>query len=278
MNNIELVTGRLKSIGKPTLNLIHTKLNNSFLVLDSEIWRMYDFKEGTISYDIAPDLNVIFEASRAFAEFSDSLTSLQGSLKITIPEFHSLKFRMNQLRMAIQRSDAENLPNELISQIFLLAEKLLILEESSVRGHIPTYTVHNDTKINNILFHRQSGEAYVIDLDTVMPGIIHFDIGDLIRTTCTTLGEDEEDLNRVFPDKRKIEMVYEGYLCGLQKKPNQTEMELLQISGPYMALIMGVRFLTDHLSGNKYYKTEKTDHNLIRARNQIHLSQQLMPV
>jgi Ser/Thr protein kinase RdoA (MazF antagonist) len=215
---------------------------------------------------------MVTEAGRAFASFVQGLSSLEpGDLGWTIKDFHSLKKRIETLKLAQSRPQIELTPTiqRLIDQAIELSEEVSILEGAASNGSLPTRIVHNDAKLNNLLFDDADKVRCVVDLDTVMPGIIHFDVGDALRTI--TPSHDEESahhpmtLNLEYYSSFKAAYIEGNWLT-------ETEMELFDIAGPYMATIMGVRFLTDYLQGNVYFKTSHSEQNLTRAKNQLHLA------
>lgn len=275
MQNIERVTSYLTLSGEyETLEIVYTKESGLFYQENGSFWRMYHFKEGYKSYDIAPSNEFIFEAAKAFGEFSDRLSSFHKPLNYTISGFHSLKYRMKQLNEVSKDSPRYSESKELIRKVSFLQKELLRLEEAWESGEIPTRITHNDTKINNVLFDDSGNAKCIVDLDTVMPGIIHFDIGDGIRTTCTSVSEDEENIEMVQPDRSRYLSFINGYLDGF-KSIKPSEKDFLNLSGPYMALIMGVRFLNDYLSGDEYFQVKYPEQNFYRARVQILLAEKL---
>ena len=142
-------------------------------------------------------------------------------------------------------------------------------------GKIPIRITHNDTKINNVLFSENNNVLCVIDLDTVMPGLIHFDFGDAIRTGASTAAEDENDISKMTIDLQRFEAFAKGYIEETKAVLNDLEIELLPHSAKFMSFIMGLRFLTDFLDGDVYYKIKFADHNLTRARAQFKLVKEI---
>jgi Ser/Thr protein kinase RdoA (MazF antagonist) len=153
---------------------------------------------------------------------------------------------------------------------------LTTIQRSWDAGQLPTRTTHNDTKFNNVLFGSDGIGRAVVDLDTVMQGVVHFDFGDGVRTGAATAPEDEADLHLVGVDPAKYQAFQEGYLEITQDYLTPLELELLPLAGPLLAYLMAVRFLTDFLNGDVYYKTAYPDHNLVRGRNQLKLVEELL--
>jgi len=150
-----------------------------------------------------------------------------------------------------------------------MVRKFIQSDVFDVIPHMPIRVTHNDTKLNKVLVDLHGKAQCVIDLDTVMPGLVHYDIGDAIRTACATASEDEEDLQLVGLDLDRIHAFSVGYLEATKDRLSDEELATLHWSIPFMSLIMGVRFLTDFLQGDKYYKTYYPDHNLHRAKAQL---------
>ncbi len=277
MYNIVLVTNKLsvefRDSHYETLTLKKTVTGDSYVLVDGEAWRMYDFKGYLTGYNAPVNNKMVREAGKAFAKFTEVLKDINpDKLSVTIPRFHSLKHRYDQFIQAkrISKLPADHLFS-LFDQIDNFFQKLVILEEALHSGSIPIRITHNDSKFNNLLFDSVGNARCVVDLDTVMPGIIHFDIGDCLRTLVPTIPEDSPDL-----DSLQLNFSYEkdflsGYLEVASPWITDSERELVSLSGPYMALIMGIRFLTDYLNGNVYFSCEYPEQNLVRARNQLAL-------
>lgn len=277
MHNIDLVTNKLsiEFRGGPfeTLILKKTAAGDLYALVDGEAWRMYDFKGHLTGYNAPVNNKMVREAGKTFAKFTEALKDVNPeNLSVTIPMFHSLKHRYDQFIQAKRESKitADNLVS-LFDQVDLFFQKLVVLEEAMNSGSIPIRITHNDSKFNNLLFDSDHIARCVVDLDTVMPGIIHFDIGDCLRTLVPNIPEDSPDL-----DSLQLNFSYEndflsGYLEVASPWITDTERELVPLAGPYMALIMGIRFLTDYLNGNVYFSCEYPTQNLVRARNQITL-------
>jgi hypothetical protein len=277
MSNIHLVTNQLsvQFEGSPyeTLSLKKTLHGDSYVMVDNAAWRIYDFKKHLKGYAGPLDSAMVYESGKAFARFSEALIGLHpDELSVTIPKFHSLRHRYEHLQQAkLNPKVSISGLDSLFDQVDLHFHRLIVLEEAKDSGNIPIRITHNDAKFNNLLFDLNHRARCVVDLDTVMPGIIHFDIGDCLRTLVPNIPEDSPDL-----DSLQLNFSYEndflsGYLEVASPWITDTERELLSLSGPYMALIMGIRFLTDYLNGNVYFSCEYPTQNLFRARNQITL-------
>jgi Ser/Thr protein kinase RdoA (MazF antagonist) len=215
-----------------------------------------------------------FEGGKAIGEFQSMLTDLPGGkLRDTIPDFHNAKMRLENLHHAL----SSNLVNR-VEQAIKELEKLSCREQEMLqvyfleqKGMIPVRITHNDTKFNNILFDENQKAVAIIDLDTVMNGSILYDFGDAVRTLCNTAAEDEADLSKVNFDLELFESFTSGYLSESLSFIQNIELEYLAFSCKLLTYIMAVRFLTDFLAGDVYFKTKHPLHNYHRAVNQLKL-------
>ena len=242
--------------------------------IDSEgaCWRTFEFIEGALGHDIVESLDQAFEVARAFGEFQGQLIDLPGRLHETIPDFHHTRSRFVDLQRAIT-ADSHDRVREITDEIeFALArEKMVdVVLDLMAAGEIPERVTHNDTKLNNVLIDTTTGEGLcVIDLDTVMPGSILYDVGDMIRTTTSTAKEDETDLSKVEMDIKHFEAIIMGYLKSASGFIVPFERQLLAFSGRLISYETGIRFLTDFLQGDVYFKTQRERQNLDRCRSQF---------
>ena len=284
IQNIEKVTAYLREIivkegGDPqreTPTLMETKDGKHHVIAeDGELWRMYRFVEGTKSGDL-PDTPELFALSgRAFGKFQQQLGGFDASvLNETIVDFHNTPARYAQLQDAIARNEAGRL-NEVAQEIAFCEkyeQEVHTLLDAMEKGEIPLRVTHNDTKLNNVLLDAVSGEGVcVIDLDTVMPGLAAYDFGDSIRSGASTAAEDEQDLSKVDISLEMFRAFAEGFLAEAGEALNAREKELLPMGAKLMTLECGMRFLADHLNGDKYFKVHRPNHNLDRARTQFTL-------
>ncbi len=270
MKNIQLVTDFLgkNASGHYNLALILTKKGVPYFAYEGAYWRMFNFLEGLISYDTLTDVNLVYEGGSVLGEFLKRLSGLDPSQLVeTIPDFHSLPFRFRQFKDALQIADDSRKAQ--VEKEIELVYKYGSLTDFGFINHLPSRVTHNDTKLNNVLFDQQGKAQCVIDLDTVMPGIVHYDFGDAIRTACSTAAEDEADLQFVGIDKERIQAFSAGYLESTRDGLSREELDTLHYSIPLMSLIMGIRFLTDFLQGDIYYKTHHPDQNRHRAQAQL---------
>lgn len=282
MANVERVTSHLAQglsrAGHPDatrrcLNLIPTKTGASSLRDEfGKLWRVFLFIERTYSVDIIKSPEQAREAAAAFGHFQTLVADLPAEeLKETIPRFHHTRNRFNTFQDALAR-DPENRAAQAKDEIDFLTsheatvDVLLDLQET---GAIPLRTTHNDTKVNNVLFDETTHEGIcVIDLDTVMPGLAHYDFGDIVRASTATAMEDERDLSKMEMDFDLFKAVTTGYLSRATFL-TPTEIEYLPFAGKLISLECGMRFLTDFLLGDTYFKTSRLHQNLDRARSQF---------
>ena len=222
----------------------------------------------------------LYHAGKGFGHFQQMLSDFPVDvLHETIPDFHHTPKRVEALKAAIAENKAGRAAN-IGAEIDFALEHARIADVVVSRietGEVPVRVTHNDTKIDNILFDRETGEAVcVIDLDTVMPGSMLYDFGDALRMGASTGAEDEVDLTKVHFDKEAFRAFAKGYLEELGEDLTKTEIELLPISAALLTYECGIRFLTDYLNGDTYFKIHRENHNLDRARNQFKLVQEIL--
>ena len=242
-------------------------------------WRCYIFIEGARTHDVVTSPRQASAAARAFGEFQKLLVDLPGGrLHETIPFFHHTRRRFDALQRALS-ADAHNRAATAREAIaFALAQEPLVdvLLNLQARGEIPERVTHNDTKLNNVMLDDVTQEGVcVIDLDTVMPGIALNDFGDMVRSATNAAAEDERDLTKVEARLPIFEGLVEGYLGAGRSFLNEAEVAHLVTAGSVITFEIGIRFLTDFLEGDVYFKTKRPGHNLDRAQNQFALVRSL---
>jgi len=243
-------------------------------------WRVYVFIEKAHTFDVIETPKQAYEAAKAFGEFQKELVDLPGGpLKETIPDFHNTPKRYEALLEAID-NDPHNRAIKAKEQIdFAIrhqtsASRLLDLNDQDL---IPERVTHNDTKLNNVMLDDKTGEGIcVIDLDTVMPGLALYDFGDMVRSSTRSSEEDEPDLSKVEMQMPVYEQLLKGYMASAGDFLNRTEKENLVFSGKLISLEIGVRFLTDYLDGDNYFKTHREGHNLDRAKVQFKMVESII--
>ncbi len=246
----------------------------SYHLLDENgaAWRKVEFLPGSKSFDITTDTRVSEAAAAAYGRFQLFLNTLDVSqFRETIPAFHHPLKRLQQFEKAlekaepylIEKAEAEIQAVEQFKPIVSEIESLLN------SGKLPRRLSHYDTKLNNVIFHR--GKPFVIDLDTVMPGTVLFDFGDMVRTFTSPAAEDEPDIERTVFRTSHFEALSKGYFGQLKNELSEIEKQNLLPGVKAIIFEQALRFLTDFLNGNIYYKTDYPDHNLVRCRTQLKL-------
>jgi hypothetical protein len=260
-----------------TLQLVPTRLGRSFLVSPSGHWRTYEYVENTESHDQCAGPEQAYAAALAFGDFQAQLIDLDiDQLRETIPNFFSSPFRLRQFDDALDsdpRSRAAIAGDE-IRFIHARRSMVQVIDRHLELGAFPARIVHGDTKLNNVLFDRDSGEAVcVVDLDTCMPAYSLYDFGDLVRFTAATSREDETDLAKAGTDLELYRALVNGYLDGASGILTPLEIELMPFAARLVTFTIGMRFLTDYLAGDVYFKTDpdRPDQNLDRARVQFRM-------
>nr|WP_300830404.1 aminoglycoside phosphotransferase family protein [uncultured Acetatifactor sp.] len=284
MENIENVTGflreKLREAGEDfergTLQVVPAKDGGSYYKVDDDnVFRVYRFVEGTKSIENSKTPKDLYEAGVGFGHFQKLLADFPvEKLHETIQDFHHTPKRIEALREAI-RQDRAGRAGSVQREIDFALENASWADcvvKGMEAGRIPVRVTHNDTKINNILFDRDTGKAVcVIDLDTVMPGSMLYDFGDALRIGGSSAAEDETDLDKVWFEEGAFEAFAKGYLSEMRETLTEAEMALLPLSVKLMTYECGIRFLTDYLNGDTYFKIHREHHNLDRARNQFKL-------
>lgn len=242
---------------------------------EGDYWRCYIFVEDATGYDIIENETQAFEAASAFGEFQNLLTDLPGErLHETIANFHDTPARYQHFQDAIA-ADA-------VGRVAAVSEEIDFFEKrEAIAGHllklhrqglIPERITHNDTKLNNVLLDNLTDKGIcVIDLDTCMPGLALYDFGDLVRSSTSPAAEDETDLSKVHMQMNMFEALLRGYLSSAGNFLNEHELANLAFAGKLITYEVGLRFLTDYLEGDPYFKTKYPQHNLDRCRTQMAL-------
>jgi Ser/Thr protein kinase RdoA (MazF antagonist) len=282
--NIIKVTNYLKSLIDETnniqvLNSIPAK-SGKFIYKDEEgnYWRIFDFIENSKTYDRVENPEIAFKGGKAYGWFVKSLKDFPAEeLVDTIPGFHHAYSRIYQFNQAVIDDKAGRASKvfELINELQNRSDSMKIIQQLGDKGLIPKRVTHNDTKINNVLFNTDNDGFIVIDLDTVMPGFVHFDFGDAIRTFTNTGNEDEADLSKISMDIKLFEGFARGFLSEAGEVLTAKEIELLAFSAKYIVYEQTIRFFGDYLNGDTYYKTKYPEHNLVRTKAQFKLLQSI---
>ena len=288
MRNVECVTSHInwkvlrkkRDLGGQTLSLYPHKTGRFYHHGEGGgIWRCYNYFEGCRTYDVVKNSRQAYEAGHAFGAFQDLVSDLPAAEIVeTIPDFHHTPKRYAALMAAVEEDSCGRVAavQEDLEFIRSNESEVGLLLKLQKEGVLPLRITHNDTKINNILFDQESDEAVcVIDLDTVMPGLSLYDFGDLVRTATNPAAEDEEDLEKVQMNIGIFEALVEGYLAAAGSVLNKAEIAHMAFSGRLISLELGMRFLTDHLNGDQYFRVQREGQNLDRARTQLCLASQI---
>ncbi len=284
MKNIEVVTSYLRKkiveLGgdekRETLTLVPTIDGKYFIKTDEgEYWRAYLFIENACTYEVVDSLDHVYHAGKAFGNFQKLMSGFPADqLKLTIPDFHNTSKRYNTFLEVVDR-DIENRVGSCQFEIDFVnyrAAQTSVLVDMLENDQLPERVTHNDTKFNNVMIDNETGEGIcVIDLDTVMPGLSLYDFGDSIRSMANPVAEDEQDITKVNFDLNVFDFYARGYLETTRNFLIPLEIEQLPFSAIQMTFECGMRFLTDHLQGDTYYKTHRFNHNLDRCRTQFKL-------
>ena len=284
MSNIMNVTGFLRNkinldgrnSERETLTFLYTKSNSPYY-LDSEgnYWRAYHYIANCYTCDSVDKPIMALRSGKAFGHFQKLLADYPiDNLFETIPDFHNTPKRYEALQAAISNNISGRLENVKAEIDFALSREkdASKLTDMLKNGELPLRVTHNDTKINNVLFDQITNEAFcIIDLDTVMPGLSLYDFGDSIRSGAVRSDENEKNLSLYGLDMELYSNYAQGYILEAGKSLTQNEIDNLAFSAKLMSLECGVRFLTDYLNGDTYFKTEYAEHNLVRCRTQFKL-------
>ena len=279
MENIQRVTSHLAAqvVGEPDAGRLVLALilawDGRAWYTDAEgsYWRAYRFIEKARTYDAVESTEQAFQAARAFGRFQKLLVGVPAPrLHDTIPDFHHTPKRF----MALERAIAADVAGRAILAVpeieFALARKSIA--SILLDANLPERVTHNDTKFNNVMLDDATGEGIcVIDLDTVMPGLVLYDFGDMVRTTTSPTKEDEQDLSQVTMQFPMFEALVRGYLNSAGDFLTPAERRYLVFAGKLITFEQGIRFLTDYLEGDTYYKVARDGHNLDRCRTQFKL-------
>jgi hypothetical protein len=283
MDNVQRVTahlaGKLAGESDPSrrvLSLVPTR-DGKYFYQDAEggYWRVYLFIEKARTYDAVRSPEQAFQAARAFGSFQKLLTDLPAPrLHDTIPDFHHTPKRFAALEKSVEADTANRAKLAGPEIQFVLRRKAmagLLLD-----AQLPERVTHNDTKFNNVMLDDKSGEGVcVIDLDTVMPGLVLNDFGDMVRTATSPAAEDERDLSKIEMQFPMFEMLLRGYLSTAGEFLTKAEKQYLAFAGKVITFEIGLRFITDFLAGDTYFKVHRENHNLDRCRTQFKLVESL---
>jgi len=284
MENIAKVTGHLQAKliengdnpRRETLCIVPTLEGKKIYQNgEGEFWRAYEYIEGTRSYQVVENPYHFYSAGRTIGKFQKLLSDYPAhNLYETIPDFHNTPRRYEVFLESLNRDVLERAQGACQEIDFLKsrADYISMLVNMLEKGDLPLRVIHNDTKFNNVLIDEETGEGVcLVDLDTVMPGSTLYDFGDAIRYGANRAGEDQTDLSKVMMDLDLYEKFCQGYLELARDSLSEKELDYLPYSAWLITLECGMRFLTDYLEGDNYFKTFRDGHNLDRARTQFKL-------
>jgi phosphotransferase family enzyme len=279
MENIRRVTRHIvnklageREISRRVLTLVSAR-NGSVWHRDEEgnYWRVYLFIERATTYDAIESPRQAFEVAHAFGRFQSLLADLPAPrLHDTIPDFHNTPKRFEAFEMALAGDVANRA--RLAAPEIRFALKRKSISAVLLGARLPERVTHNDTKLNNVMLDDATGNGVcVIDLDTLMPGLAPYDFGDLVRTSTSPAKEDEQDLSKVQMQFPMFQALVRGYLASAGKFLTPAERQYLAFAGKLITFEIGLRFLTDFLAGDTYFKVHRQSHNLDRCRTQFKL-------
>lgn len=281
MENIDKVTEHIRSKkpGQVALHFHHTADRKTYVLDGKNFWRMTNFIPSK-TYGTVVDPEIIHNAGKAFGEFQMQLSDFDiKELYETIPDFHNTRVRYQQLMNAVEKDPVGRVAKvkDELDYLISVQNEACKLTDMSLRGELPLRVTHNDTKINNVLFSPIDKRAMVVvDLDTVMPGLVGHDFGDAIRFAANREPEDSTNLERVVLDLDIFEAFTEGFLEMTAGTLTQNEVDTLALSPFVLAVELATRFLADYILGDPYFNIKNPEHNLERTRCQIALAKDMM--
>lgn len=256
--------------------------NGKYFVVDEngDYWRMYKYIDKSTTFDATADLKILEETGKAFGEFQHLLDGFNAEdLNIIIPHFHNTVNRYKIFKETVRENKTQRVFSVVaeIKNYLDLQEYATKMYQMQKEGALPLRVTHNDTKCNNVLFDKKTGNYLcAIDLDTIMPGLVGFDFGDAVRFAASTAAEDERDLEKVTLSLKKFEAITKGFLETAGGSLTKNEIATLPLGAITMTTECGLRFLTDYIDGDNYFKISYPTHNLDRARCQLKLAQEMI--
>lgn len=279
LNNIRKITSHFKNSGSKDSGTLYLSMvpaiNNEYWYQDKmkNYWRCFDFIEESYTINKIEKASQAYEAARMFGNFLLSLSDINPrDIEVTIPDFHNIVKRLEALDKAVNTGNEKRISEASAEIAQVRKYNDFVKEFLSVLPELPVRVTHNDTKINNVLFSSSTGKGIcVIDLDTVMPGTVLSDFGDMVRTFTNTGEEDEKDLSKVSFNPEIFREMSVGFIDGVRGILKPVERNNLLLGGKLIIFMQAIRFLTDYLFGDIYYKIDYPDHNLVRTRDQLKL-------
>ena len=281
MSNIDKVTEHIrgKKPGQIALHFHHTADRATYVLDGENFWRLTNYVP-SVTYNTVKDMDIVRNAGIAFGDFQRSLADFDiNDLVETIPDFHQTRRRYEQFCRAVEEDKAGRVAEarEEIDFIMSVKEQACRLTDMQLAGELPVRVTHNDTKINNVLFNPETNEPMVIvDLDTVMPGLVGHDFGDAIRFAANFVEEDCKEAEKAGLDLDVFRAFTEGFLSQTLQVMTEKEIETLPLSCFVIAVELASRFLADYLNGDRYFNIKYPDHNLVRTRCQLALAKDML--
>ena len=264
-----------EELNRRVLHFVKTKEGDSYYRGDEgNYWNVMVFIDNSVTYETVQDEEVAYEGGKLFGDFLNMTSDFDtDNLTEVIPKFHDMSFRFTQFEDALKIASEERKQQakKCIERVVILKGEMHILQNLKESRELKLRVTHNDTKISNALFDTNKKGLCVIDTDTIMPGIVHYDFGDAIRTICNSAAEDEKNLNLVNFNLTYYKAYTKGFLEKIGNSLTPLELKYLPLGAKSMIFIMAIRFLTDFLNDDIYYKTSYPEHNLDRAKNQFKL-------
>jgi len=280
MENIDKVTEhiRAKKPGQVALHFHHTADRKTYVEDGKNFWRMTNYIS-SVTHDSATNMNLIRNAGKAFGEFQQQLSDFDpDALFETIPDFHNTRARYAKLAASVQADPVGRVAEveEELNWLFSVQDRACTLTDMLAAGELPLRVTHNDTKINNVLFEKDGVKPLVvIDLDTVMPGLVGHDFGDAIRFAANFVREDSREYDKAGVNLEVFKAFAQGFLGETALTLTQNEINTLALSCFVLTVELATRFLADYIDGDLYFKTFSEDHNLVRTRCQIALAKDM---
>ena len=279
-NNIEAVTNHIRKkyesqgvadINRKVLHFLKADTGKTYIVENEKYWRVMDFIADSYTYDsVTPEYS--YYAGRSFGDFESLLTDLEAPIGEIIPDFHNIEFRLKQLEDAVAEDRVGQMREvevqQFVDKIRAVADEMCLGERLYREGKLPKRICHCDTKVNNMLFDKDGNVLCIIDLDTIMPSFVFSDFGDFLRSAANTGAEDDPNLDNIHFNMDIFKSFAKGYLEGTKSFLLPIEKENLPYAATLFPYLQAVRFLTDYINGNTYYKIKYPTHNLVRTRAQ----------
>jgi Ser/Thr protein kinase RdoA (MazF antagonist) len=249
-----------------------TNTGATCIKIGEHYWRLMEFINGSYTLEEVESPEQAALVASAFAQFSCALSDFPANdIAVIIDDFHDISFRMSQLKEAVENNVQDRLADCQALVNFCFDQKDFIEHVVDISKKLPLHVTHNDTKINNLLFTAGDKPCAVIDLDTCMPGLLMHDFGDMVRTCCSNLAEDDTSTDKMYLKLDIFEALIQNYQKAFGDKLSTLEKDSLIVGAKLLPFIIGTRFLTDHLNGDNYFQVSRENHNLDRAISQVQL-------